>query len=88
MSTNNFVYILFNKDIKVNLYKLHFLYSHFSLQPNKRLFHPFTFSPLQPNTYEEKLNLFYHSTFPSSHQFSILPLFHFSNQTNPKTPKI
>ena len=33
-------YILYNKDIIVNLYKLHFLSSPFSLQPNKTVFHP------------------------------------------------
>ena len=77
-----FFYILCNKCIKVNLYKLHFLSSHFSLKSNKRLFHSYTFPPLQPNTYEGKLNLFYPSTFPSFHQFSILSLFRSSNQTN------
>ena len=46
-------YILCNKGIIVNLYKLHFLSSHFSFQPNKRVFHPPTFPFLQPNTHEE-----------------------------------
>lgn len=36
----------------VNLYNLHFLYSHFFSQPNKRVFYPFTFHP-QPNTTRE-----------------------------------
>ena len=31
--------IFFNKDIWVNLYKLHFPSSHFSHQPNERVFH-------------------------------------------------
>ena len=45
--------LLYNKDIIVNLYKLHF---------------PSSFPPLQPNTHEEKLNLFYPPTnCPSSH---------------------
>ena len=57
-------YILYNKDIIVNLYKLHFPSSPFSLQPNKNFFHPPTFPPLQPNTYKEKPNLFYPPTFP------------------------
>ena len=38
------------------------------IQPNKRVFHSSTFPSFQPNTHEEKLNIFYHSTnFPSSH---------------------
>ena len=36
--------LLDNKDIIVNLYKLHFSFSHFSFQPNKKVFHPLTFS--------------------------------------------
>ena len=68
MSINkSILYILCNKDIIVNLYKLHFLSSHFSFQPNKRVFPRPTFPPLKPNTHEGKLNLFYPSTFPSSH---------------------
>ena len=62
----------------VTLYKLYFLSSHFSSQPNKIVFYPFTFLPSQPNTYERKLNLFYLSTFPSS-------LYSLSSQTNPKS---
>ena len=73
-----FLDILYNKDIIVNLYKLHFPSSHFSLQLNKKVFHPLTFSPLQPNTQEGKPNIFYPFTFPSSHNF----LSHSSNQTN------
>ena len=58
---------LSNKDMRVNLflYKLHFLSSHFSSQPNKIVFHPFTLPSFKPNTYEEKLNLFYPLTFLS-----------------------
>ena len=64
MSTNKSIfYILCNNGIIVNLYKLHFSSFHFSLQPNKRVFHPPTFPPLQPNTQEGKLNIFYHPTF-------------------------
>ena len=60
MSTNKSIsYLLCNNGIIVNLYKLHFLSSHFSFQPNKRVFHPPTFSSLQPNTYEGKLNIFH-----------------------------
>ena len=71
MSTNKSIsYILCNKGIIVNLYKLHFPSFLFSLQPNKRVFHPPTFPPLQPNTQEEKPNIFYSPTFPSSHNFS------------------
>ena len=67
MSTNKFIsYILCNKGIIVNLYKLHFSsFSsfYFSLQPNKRVFHFLTFLPLQPNTQEEKINIFYYPIF-------------------------
>ena len=64
MSINKFIsYVLCNKGIIVNLYKLHFLSSYYYLQPNKRVFHPNTFSPLQPNTHEGKLNLFNPLTF-------------------------
>ena len=73
MSVNIFIsYILYNKDIIVNLYKLHFSSSHFSLQPNNKVFHSPTFPLLQPNTHEGKPNLFYPPTFPSS-RFSTLP---------------
>ena len=68
MSTNKSIsYILCNKGIIVNLYKLHFPSSHFSLQSNKKVFHPSTFPPLQPNTQKEKPTLFYPSTSSSSH---------------------
>ena len=70
------------KDIIVNLYKLHFLSFPFSLQSNKKVFHPFTFPPFKPNTHERKPNLFYSPIFPSSNYFSILPLFHSYNQTD------
>ena len=75
MSTNKSIsYLLCNKDIIVNLYKLHFLSSHFSFQPNKKVFHPSTFPSLQPNTHEGKVNIFYPPTnFPFSH-FSIPPI--------------
>ena len=64
MSINKFIsYVLCNKGIIVNLYKLHFLSSYYSLQPNTRVFHPLTFPLLQPNTHEAKLNVFYPPTF-------------------------
>ena len=73
MSTNKSIfYLLCNKGIIVNLYKSHFLSSHFSFQPNKRVFYSSTFSPLQPNTHEGKLNIFHPPTFLSSH-FSTPP---------------
>ena len=60
MSTNKSIsYILCNNGIIVNLYKLHFSSFPFSLQPNKRVFHPFIFPPLQPITQEEKPNIFH-----------------------------
>ena len=65
MSVNiSISYILYNKNIIVNLYKLHFSSSLFSLQPNKKVFHPPTFLPLQPSTHEGKPSLFYPLTFP------------------------
>ena len=68
MNTNKSIsYLLCNKGIIVNLYKLHFPSFPFSLQPNKRVFHSSTFPPLQPNTQEGKPNIFYSLTFPSSH---------------------
>ena len=74
MSVNiSISYILYKNDIIVNLYKLHFPSSPFSLQPNKKVFHPPTFPPLQSNTHEGKPNLFYPPTnFPSSY-FSTPP---------------
>ena len=75
-------YLLCNKGIIVNLYKLYFLSSHFSFQPNKRVFHPLTFSSLQPNTHEGKLNIFHHLTFPFSHNF---PSSHFSTPPTKRT---
>ena len=71
MSTNKSIsYLLCNKGIIVNLYKLHFLSSHFSFQPNKRVFHSPIFPSLQPNTHEGKLNIFHPPTFSFSHDFS------------------
>ena len=46
----------------VNLYQLYFSSFHFLSQLNKKNFHHSTFSPLQSNTNEGKLNLFYHFT--------------------------
>ena len=64
MSTNKSIsYILCDKGIIVNLYKFHFPSFSFFLQPNKRIFHPPTFSPLQSNTQEKKPNIFYLPTF-------------------------
>ena len=83
MSINKSIfYQLCNKGIMVNLYKLLFLSSHFSFQPNKRVFHPPTFPSLQPNTHEGKLNIFHPPTFPSSHKF---PSFHFSTPPTKRT---
>ena len=77
MSTNKFIsYLLCNKGIIINLYELHFLYSNFFFQPNKRVFHPPTFPSLQPNTHKGKLNIFHPPTFPSSHNFLSSQLSH------------
>ena len=71
MSTNKSIsYVLCNKGIIINLYKLHFSSFPFFLQPNKKVFHLPTFPPLQPNTQEGKPNIFYPPTFPSSHNFT------------------
>ena len=71
MNINKFIsYLLCNKGIIVNLYKLYFPSFLFSLLPNKRVFHSLIFSPFQPNTQEGKVNIFYRSTFPSSYNFS------------------
>ena len=72
--------LLYNNDIIVNLYKLHFSSSLFSLQPNKKVFHPPTFPPLQSNTHEGKPNLFYPPT-----NFSF---FHFSTPPTKRTLKL
>ena len=82
--------LLYNKNIIVNLYKLYFLSSHFSLQPIKKVFHPLTFPPLQPNTHEGKPNLFYPPIFLSNQikKFSTLLLFHLSNQTHMRENQI
>ena len=77
-NSHSISYMLYNKDMIVNLYKLHFPSSLFSFQPNKKVFHPPTYPPLQPNTHKEKPNLFYPPTnFPSFH-FSTPP-----SQTDP-----
>ena len=68
----------------VNLHKFYFLSSHFSSQPNKRVFHPSTFLLSQPNTYKEKTKSFLSFHFSILSPFSILPPFHSPNQTNPK----
>ena len=70
MSINKSIsYILCNKGIIVNLYKLHFSSFLFSLQPNKRGFHSSTYPSLQPNTQKGKSNILYSPTFSSSHNF-------------------
>ena len=83
MSTNKSIsYILCNKGKIINLYKLYFPSFPFSLRPNKRVFYPLTFPPLQPNTQEEKLNIFYSLTFSSSPNFSSS---HFSTPPTKRT---
>ena len=85
MIINKFIfYLLCNKSIIVNLHKLHFPSFPFSLQPNKRVFHLPTLSPLQPNTQERKTKYFPSSHFSIIPQFFIFSLFHYSNQTDPK----
>ena len=55
----------------INLYKLHFLSSHFSSQSNKRFFQPFSFHPFNLHIWG-KTKSFLSSNF-----------FHFYNQMNP-----
>ena len=43
---NVLLFVLFKRNMMVNLYKLYF-------QPNQKVFHPFTFPPSQPNTNEK-----------------------------------
>ena len=67
-----------SKGIIVNLYKFCFLYSHFSLQQNKKDFHLSTFPSLQPNTLRRKTISFISFTFSFSRYFlfshiSIIP---------------
>ena len=60
MSTNKSIsYILCNKGIIVNLYKLHFPSFPFSLQPNKRVFHPSNQTHKRENQIFYILPLFY-----------------------------
>ena len=62
--------LLYNKDIIVNVYKLHFPSSPFSLQPNKKVFYPPLFhSSNQTHMRENQI-------------FSIIPLI-FHPQTFP-----
>ena len=84
MSTKKIIsYILCNKGIRINLYKLHFLSFNLSPQPNKRIFHPSHFFTPTTKHIQGKIKIFYHSTFSSSYQFFILLLFHSSNQIDP-----
>ena len=63
-------YILYNKDIIVNLYKLHFPSSPFSLQPNKKNFHS------SNQTYTRENQIFY--ILPLFHPPINFPSFYFS----------
>ena len=75
MGTNKSIsYILCNKGIIVNLYKLYFSSFSFSLQPNKRVFHSPIFPPLQPNTQKGKLNIFHPPIIFHPPTFSLLQL--------------
>ena len=63
--------LLYNKNIIVNLYKLHFSFSHFSFQPNKKVFHLLTFSISSTKHTWEKTK-----SFQSSHFFTLPLIFH------------
>ena len=71
--------MLCNKGIRVNLYNIHFLSSHFSSQLNKKVLHPFHFCILPTKHKREKTKSLLSS------YISILSLFHSSNQTYLKT---
>ena len=70
-----YLLLLSNIYIIVNFYQFYFLPSHFSSQPNKKVFHSYTFPSSQLKTYERKLKLFYPLTFLSLQHF---PSFYFS----------
>ena len=84
MSINKYIsYLVCNKGIIVNLYKLNFPSFHFFSQTKQKSFSPSHFST--PPTKHTRGKTKY---FPSSHfsilpQFSTLPIFHSSNQTKP-----
>ena len=66
------IYIfLCNKDMRVNLYKIYFLSSHFSSYPNKRVFHPSAFLPPTKHKWE-KIKYFLSHTFPTPINQSLL----------------
>ena len=71
----NLFFYLFNRSMKVNLYKQYFLTSSFSSQPNKWVFQLSTFPSSQANTHERKLNIFYPLTFLSLFHFLYPPTF-------------
>ena len=84
---NIMCYLLFlsNIYIIVNFYKFYFLSSHFSSQPNKKVFHSSTFPSSQLKTYERKLKLFYPPTFLSLQHFSS---FYFSTPSTKRTLRV
>ena len=57
--------ILCNRDMRVILYKLHFLSPHFSSQPKKWVFHPSNQKQMRETKIFSILLLFYPSTFSS-----------------------
>ena len=68
--------------MRVNFYDLHFLFSYFSTQPNKRVFHLFTFTLNQ--IHGGKTKSFLSTNFITTSLFSIFPLFHHFSQMGHK----
>ena len=65
--------LLYKNDIIVNLYKLHFSSSSFSLQPNKKIFHPSNQTHMRENQIFSVFPLFHPPTNFSSFHFSTPP---------------
>ena len=84
MSTNKLFFTYYVIGIRVNLYKLYFLSSHFSPQPNKKVFHPFHFST-PPTKHTQRKN----KSFLSSHFFILPPIFNppIAMVSKPHTPR-
>ena len=76
--------LLYNKDIIVNLYKIHFPSSLFSLQPNKKFFTLPLFH-LSNQTYMRKNQIF--SILPLFHPPTNFPSSHFSTPPTKRTLK-
>ena len=80
-----YLFVLFNRDMKVNLNKLYLQSSHFSSQPNekkKKKIQSFHFATLPTNHKWGKFKFFLSFHFSILSPFYIFPLFHPPNQLN------